>query len=388
MSIYGIINNMKAILKRIKSEEKGAVFLLALILLAVGSIILVPLLSYMSTGLVATKIFGDETKALYAADAGVEDAIWRLTNDVPELPDPNREPPDNYNPWVYSIADVNGRSVALEIWYLDGTTYRIVSQAPADGSGTTITALVQPIGYWSDIMDNAVTSPGDVTIKPGVTVEGDVQYNGDIDNKGEVDGTIYTDPLKWWPTAGELSGFYQDDLDNNYSYYDIYTGNIQIDLSSVTSLGPLLVDGNLLLKGSGSLTLAGTILVTGNLTVNPLSGASLTLNNQTIYAGGSILLSPGCTTIGSGCVIAAGDVDYQPNISGDDFVFLMSLEGVVTLQPGNDFYGSIAGECEVNLWPGTSLIWTDPPIDSLNFPPSGSGPGMGVFWGIRSWEIS
>jgi len=379
---------MKAMLRRIKSEQKGTLLILALILLAVGSLILVPLLSYMGTGLTVGKIFDEETKDYYAADAGVEDAIWQITEGVFELPDPFREPPDHYNPWGYSIADVNGRSVSIEIWYLDGITYRVVSKAPADGSGTTITAFVQPIGYWNDIMDNAITSPGDITIKPGVTVTGDVQYNGSIDNKGEVDGTIYTDPLDWWPEPDELSGFYLNDLEQNYPSHDRYIGDIEIDLSSVTTLGPLYVDGNLLLKGAGSVGLAGTIFVTGNLTVNPLSGASLTLNNQTIYAGGSIFLAPGCTTIGSGCIIAAGDVDYQPNISGEDFVFLMSLEGVVTLQPGNDFYGSIAGECEVNLWPGTELIWSDPPIDSLNFPPSGGGPGMGVFWGILSWEIS
>lgn len=143
---------MKAIFSRIKSEEKGAVFLLALILLGVGSLILAPLLSYMSTGLMATKVFEDETKDFYAADAGVEDAIWRLINNGEGLVDitdpenpkyglPTQDQGDHTR--NYTIADVNDRSVTITIWYLDGITYRIESVASSpDGASKVITAFV------------------------------------------------------------------------------------------------------------------------------------------------------------------------------------------------------------------------------------------------------
>jgi hypothetical protein len=49
-----------------------------LILLALGTLLIVPFLGYMATGLTATKVFEEVMTEGYAADAGVEHAIWRI----------------------------------------------------------------------------------------------------------------------------------------------------------------------------------------------------------------------------------------------------------------------------------------------------------------------
>ena len=59
-------------------EEAGQVLVVVLVLLAVGSLILVPLLSYMDTGLKSGTVYENKTTDYYSADAGVEDALWQI----------------------------------------------------------------------------------------------------------------------------------------------------------------------------------------------------------------------------------------------------------------------------------------------------------------------
>lgn len=59
-------------------EEKGQALPLALLLLGVGSILVLPFLTLASNGLIASRNFAALHYEQYAADAGAEDAIWRL----------------------------------------------------------------------------------------------------------------------------------------------------------------------------------------------------------------------------------------------------------------------------------------------------------------------
>ena len=60
---------------------------IVLLLLLMGSVIIVPLLVFMQTGLKAGGVYESKMGAFYAADAGVEDALWRIKNDRVDLPD-------------------------------------------------------------------------------------------------------------------------------------------------------------------------------------------------------------------------------------------------------------------------------------------------------------
>ncbi len=72
----------KTLIRLLKREEQGQVLILALILLAVGSLIIVPLVVFMGTGLLAAQIVEEKANELYAADAGIEDATQKIMNDV------------------------------------------------------------------------------------------------------------------------------------------------------------------------------------------------------------------------------------------------------------------------------------------------------------------
>jgi len=95
---------MKIVLKKSIKDENGQALILVVILMLLGSVIIASLLGFMSTGLLAGQVFEKKMNGLYAADAGVEDALWKILND----------PPASY-PYSYSLSDVNDMSVNITI---------------------------------------------------------------------------------------------------------------------------------------------------------------------------------------------------------------------------------------------------------------------------------
>ena len=67
-------------------DEKGQSLPLALIALAVGALIVAPFLGYSGNALSGSRVYEQAITERYAADAGVEYAIWRLQMGVPEVP--------------------------------------------------------------------------------------------------------------------------------------------------------------------------------------------------------------------------------------------------------------------------------------------------------------
>jgi len=89
--------------------ESGKILIMALVLLVVGVLLLTPLLGLMSTGLRAGQVYERKAAELYAADAGVEDALWRIQKGDLSQTD-------------YPIA-VNGKSVRVQIHTTDARTF-------------------------------------------------------------------------------------------------------------------------------------------------------------------------------------------------------------------------------------------------------------------------
>ena len=89
---------MRKIINKLMREEKGQALIVVLILLLVGGLITAPLLSYMSTGLIVGQVYEEKMDGLYAADAGIENAVWKLLSG--ESPSCN-------------LTDVNGMEVTV-----------------------------------------------------------------------------------------------------------------------------------------------------------------------------------------------------------------------------------------------------------------------------------
>ena len=399
---------MKTFVKRAIRDEKGAgVLALVLVLLVVGGLILTPLLGLMSTGLMAGQAYERHTDRLYAADAGVEDAIWKIqTNNLAF------DPATNWSqPWHLTA---NGKNVTVQAYREDldpncpeDFTYRIFSTAEADGGGgtadigssTAIDAhLVVSYLSMSGLLDNAIVSNNTINIQPNNYIDGDVwlpdKGNPDDWNKGIINGDIKdsNNMTMYWPTYEQLSAYYLEDVEGAPD------PGLSIDVQDTNTIGPCYREGSLTVDNAGdpaTLILEGTVYVTGDLKFQE-SGTShnytVDLNKQTIFVEGTIDFPSNVVSVaGPGCIIAVGDIGFQPSIAGNDFVLVYSIEGTVNLQPSGNFTGCIAGVVDVNLQPGCTIQWTNPEGIGLNVPwGAGNLTKLPPVTGLRieSWEIN
>ena len=92
----------KRLIKAIK-DEKGQALPIVLILLVCGGLFIAPSLGYVTTSLNSGQVVEKNVNGLYAADAGIENALWKLKN----------SPPASY-PYSYALPEtVNGLSVTV-----------------------------------------------------------------------------------------------------------------------------------------------------------------------------------------------------------------------------------------------------------------------------------
>ena len=373
---------MKKAIDGLKRYEKGHVIILVVVLMLVGGLIASPLLAYMSSGIASGRVYEKRTYELYSADAGVNHAIWTVIK-------ADGLPGDGDDPLEYSVPDVNDKVVNVSITYVDEETFKVTATSNSTGGSNTIIESYIKILWFPNFLDRAITGVGDIDLKPGTVVNGDVQYNGTLDNQGTINGDVSTDEITGWPTAEDISDYYWDFVAESLPmpYPEAF-----IDVNTTNNVGPLYRDGDLEIKTTNngeSATLDGTIYITGDLSFTQ-SGKDykIDLNGQTIFVEGAISFpSYLCTLTGSGAIIAVGDIDFQPAISSDadDFIFVMSLEGEIDMNPNGDFYGSLAGNTGVNLQPGSTITWREPP-DDLNLPGQAGNPN--VIEEISTWKIS
>ena len=104
------------LLKKIHKKESGQAFILVLILLLLGGLMIGPLLGFMGTGLLTGQAYEQRMAEVYAADAGVEDAIYNIITpaaphyaDLQDLNEGEPLPP-------YILTDpINGETVEVTV---------------------------------------------------------------------------------------------------------------------------------------------------------------------------------------------------------------------------------------------------------------------------------
>lgn len=74
---------MIRLLKQIVSSEKGQALPIVLGLLVLGGLTIASSLGYTATSLKSSRLLEEDVRGIYAADAGMEDALWSLTNGWP-----------------------------------------------------------------------------------------------------------------------------------------------------------------------------------------------------------------------------------------------------------------------------------------------------------------
>jgi len=180
---------MVRLLKQMISSEKGQALPVVLALLVLGGLTIAPSLNYAATNLNSARILGEGVDGVYAADAGVEDALWCLGNGI----SPSQQLPENINQMEVTIqteekgtytlylgelsepgAQYNKLDVSSNITWVEGNRYKFE---------ITVTLLIDqtvhlettgarlPVGYHYE--DDSVTrSDGEAACEPEITQDG------------------------------------------------------------------------------------------------------------------------------------------------------------------------------------------------------------------------
>ena len=91
-------------LSRVAKREDGYLLPIVTIVMVLGSLFIVPSLGYISTSFRSGELIEEKMRGLYAAEAGAEDALWRLKYDVPAT-----------FPHSYQLTGINGMTVDVVI---------------------------------------------------------------------------------------------------------------------------------------------------------------------------------------------------------------------------------------------------------------------------------
>ncbi len=186
-------------------EECGLALPTALVLLVLGSLIVISTVLFVGTNLKATRVIDDLDLEFYAADSGIDFAIWNLKyNEQIVLPDEGDDPLELIFP-----ESINDKIVTVDITNVGDNGYKITSTATSqDGTSTSIevNVVITP-GSFSAFDNAAVSLDGDIVMTGNSRIysdgggEGDAYANGDIDMTGDASidgdgnatGTIHTE---------------------------------------------------------------------------------------------------------------------------------------------------------------------------------------------------
>ena len=277
-------------LKKVISDESGRILVWTLVILGIGALLIPTLLTHASTNLLATRVTEEGLKELYAANAGVEYALYLLANDDCPIEEPFGIP-----------TAVNGKPITVTVENV-GIYYKITSTA----GGTVIGSDSEYApGGNLDIFKGALVSGGEITLHTDCTVTGTIYYEeGDLPEVEQTEGDLIKGGWSW-PTQEEneaFAGVYRDEAMEG----DTWEGEDEYTIPPPTNLGPVCIDGDLKVTQDTTLTLEGTIYVTGSITMK-----------NTI------------TITGTGSIIATGDITFEKELdySTEGSSIIMSLNG-------------------------------------------------------------
>ena len=395
-----------------RKGEAGIVLVYVILAFALALLVIPSILSFGFGAHRTAELREQRMQKVYAADAGIEDAFYRLKFG------------NGTEAGSYTIPATNGYSVNYEIKKISGGgarkgDYEITSTASSlssdFGGSVTIVTHTGTVDY-KGMFDSVITvKNGTIDIANADAVYGNITLNGQITPKEPKLSDILTcsggtesgldcidNNIPEWPTKEEL-GWPDPDrvigsLTEDHYWTAAVAGNTSVPASGTLTvrkgdslmMGPCHTTGSLTIGGQnkaplGNLTLLGNLYVEGDLTIsaNSADQLHLYLGNRTIYVEGELDFGQGLFLHGPGVIAAVGTVKFAPNVIGSDgYIFVISISGDLRAQPGGTFMGAMAGVSSVNLQPGVTLTWVDYPKDPETGDPLLDFPGGGSY-GLR-----
>lgn len=116
---------------RFTSGEAGQALILILVFILLGSLTIIPTLTYMTTALKSGVSYENNTKEFFTADAGIENGLWRIKYD---FMGPNYDPYDFHTTWIYETDPVNNLTAEVSVqnvWLPSNVTLDSLGLTPA-----------------------------------------------------------------------------------------------------------------------------------------------------------------------------------------------------------------------------------------------------------------
>jgi type II secretory pathway component PulK len=99
----------RRVIHNLHRDERGRTLVIALVALALGIMLVAGFMYYVSASQLATRASRQQTADRYSTDAGVEHAIWRLTNDSVFT-----NTLESGDPFTYTI-EINDQTVTITV---------------------------------------------------------------------------------------------------------------------------------------------------------------------------------------------------------------------------------------------------------------------------------
>lgn len=352
-------------MKLTKKGEAGQILILVLLLLALGPLLVVPMLRLSYSSQKYHHIAEIITLNTYAADSGIEYAKYHIYNNPGEI-------------IASSLQEnlvIDGVSVNVTAEYSYNTAaYEITSTATrAARSVTVYCAIVIDVGLFGHVVavDGNLVIDDCPIIASGNLSDADIYTNGNIEVKGDsyVDGDISASgDITVLPPSIVVGEIYEGVEVIEFPAIDAqihedkaleggtYNGNYVLD-GGTNQLGPLYINGVLDVGGNGVLELTGTVYVTGDVSI---SYTEITGFGDIISEGGfdvrnysmdieDLLILPLFMAVNEGMSIK--NDDYY--VDGSTSAILYAPNGIIDVD-SVDLTGCAAG-AEVNLVQSTII---------------------------------
>ncbi|MCL0082563.1 hypothetical protein M1O14_02415 [Dehalococcoidia bacterium] len=338
---------MKKLANRLIQGQKGQALMLTLILLGVGGLILTPLLNFMGTGLMAGQAFDEEMKEFYAADAGVEYALWHLTSGNLTVPGNGTE---NLTGFTINHNTVNV-SVQNIRESMGETIFRINSTASGDSGSTTIKSDVSikkpfyfaaattggdlDFGALLSIVTGDIYAHGNIDASVVIGVTGNATATGEIDAWLEIVGGTKTEHLRpplRFPSAERIKALTEqlrEEAEQGGTHYDDYTIKrdswlpLQPPSPYYYDLGPKYIKGDLIIEtdhGHKEIRLTGTVYVRGDVKI--IDRYWWLPDHGFFFKGPGTLVAEGNITLIPPVALFA-----DPHLDADQIPLIMSTDG-------------------------------------------------------------
>ncbi len=185
--------NMADIFKRVNKQEQGQILIYALIIVALCSLVVVSLVNYMGVGLRAVNTYHMKTNRTYAADAGIQYALWKIKYGTQLITDRSNNVYTSYSYNYPTIPEMNKNQITTQVSavWLFGYLFRIVPGAtPHCGALITTSEPNYPTnGVFTISFENPTQNPI-VIQKFGIWLPPGISYNGNSSGITSVPPTL------------------------------------------------------------------------------------------------------------------------------------------------------------------------------------------------------